>query len=191
MSSGRTLEKYRSPFRAWDTRLSSGSLWKSDEGRGFSGHSAASVQTYLCAHDSLLSIQKITGGGRPAGGRHCNTNETPFCTAMASFLSFDHRGDPVSHSNDKRVLHYSRHASCLHRSYFISGPTGLPDDNFVGDCGAVVVVGRALVRPLISLGLFSADVNDQSSRTGLHQDFGVFLDIEVGPISCPRKTRTR
>lgn len=75
--------------------------------------------------------------------------------------------------------------------FFSSGLTGLPDDNFVGDCGAVVVLSCALVRPLVSLGLFSANVNDQSSRTGLHQDFGVFLNVKVGPISRPRKTRMR
>lgn len=50
-----------------------------------------------CFHtnDSLLSIQKMTGGGSPAGGRHCSTREAPFCTVKASFLSFDHKGDPV------------------------------------------------------------------------------------------------
>lgn len=53
------------------------------------------------AKNSLLSIQKMTGGGRPAGGRHCNTSETPFCTTTASFLSFDHKGDPASHKIDK------------------------------------------------------------------------------------------
>lgn len=63
--------------------------------------------------------------------------------------------------------------------------TGLSDDNAVGHGGAVVVMGRALVRSLVRLGLFPADVNDESSRTRLHQDFGVFLYIKVGPISCP------
>lgn len=53
----------------------------------------------------------MTGGGRPAGGRHCSTSETPFCTTTASFLSFDHKGDPVSHRNDKercRMIHMHR-----------------------------------------------------------------------------------
>lgn len=47
-------------------------------------------------HDSLLlSIQKMIGGGRPAGGWHCRTRETPSCTTMGSILSFAHRGDPA------------------------------------------------------------------------------------------------
>lgn len=54
------------------------------------------AQIFMHASDSLLSIQKMTGGGSPIGGRHCRTNETPVCTTMASFLSFDHKGDPVS-----------------------------------------------------------------------------------------------
>lgn len=65
--------------------------------------------------------------------------------------------------------------------------TGLPNDNFVGHSGAMVVVGCTLVRSLVSLSLFPADVDDQSSWAGLHQDFGVFLHIKVGPISCPWK----
>ncbi|TNN73691.1 hypothetical protein EYF80_016071 [Liparis tanakae] len=58
----------------------------------------------ICNHanDSLLSIQKMTGGGSPAGGRHCSTRETPTCTAIASFLSFDHKGDPASHITVKQ-----------------------------------------------------------------------------------------
>lgn len=51
---------------------------------------------FFHTNDSLLSIQKMTGGGSPAGGRHCSTREAPFCTVKASFLSFDHKGDPVS-----------------------------------------------------------------------------------------------
>lgn len=60
-----------------------------------------SVQICVYADDPLLSIQKMTGGGRPAGGRHCNTSETPFCTTIASFLSFDHKGDPASQINNR------------------------------------------------------------------------------------------
>lgn len=72
----------------------------------------------------------------------------------------------------------------------VMGLTGLSDDNPVGYSRAVLVVSRTLVRSLISLRLLPADVNDQSPWTGLHQDFGVFLYIEVGPISRPGKTRT-
>lgn len=136
----------------------------------------------------------MIGGGRPAGGRHCNTNDTPFCTTMSSFVSFDHKGDPVSQRNHKarRCIIHVLHLVCkIDHILFSTVPTRLPDDDFVGDRGPVVVVGCALVRPLVSLCLFSADVNDQSSRTGLHQDFGVFLHVKVGPISGPRKTRTR
>lgn len=67
--------------------------------------------------------------------------------------------------------------------------TGLSDDDAVGYGGAVLVVHRALVRSLVGLGLLPADVDDQSSRSGLHQDFGVFLDIKVGPVSRPREAR--
>lgn len=136
----------------------------------------------------------MTGGGRPAGGRHCNTSETPFCTTTASFLSFDHKGDPASQSNDKErryTIHIMRHVCKTDPTLGSSGLTRLPDDNFVGDGSAVVVLSCALVRPLISFCLFSANVNDQRSRTGLHQDFGVFLNVKVGPISRPRKTRIR
>lgn len=72
----------------------------------------------------------------------------------------------------------------------VMGLTGLSDDNPVGYSRAMLVVSRTLVRSLISLRLLPADVNDQSPWTGLHQDFGVFLYIEVGPISRPGKTRT-
>lgn len=136
----------------------------------------------------------MTGGGRPAGGRHCNTSETPFCTTTASFLSFDHKGDPANQRNDKErrcIVPLIHHVCKTDQILLPSGLTGLPDDNFVGDGGAVVVLSRALVSPLVSLGLFSADVNDQSSRTGLHQDFGVFLNVKVGPVSRPRKTRMK
>lgn len=59
------------------------------------------VRLYKCRYgnDALLSIQKMTGGGSPAGGRHFSTREPPICTAIASFLSFDHKGDPASHIN--------------------------------------------------------------------------------------------
>lgn len=67
--------------------------------------------------------------------------------------------------------------------------TGLSDDNLVGHSGAALIVGCTLVRSLVSLSLLLADVNDQSSWAGLHQDFGVFLYIKVGPVSCPWKAR--
>lgn len=54
----------------------------------------------------------------------------------------------------------------------------------------MLIVSRTLVCSLEGLGLFPTDVNDQCSRTGLHEDFGVFLYIKVGPISCPRKARS-
>lgn len=41
--------------------------------------------------------------------------------------------------------------------------TGLPDDDLVGHRRAMLVVRRALVRPLVGLRLLPADVNDQSS----------------------------
>lgn len=63
--------------------------------------------------------------------------------------------------------------------------TGLSDDDLVGECRAVLVVGRALVRPLVGLRLLAADVDDQSPRTGLHQDFGVLLQVKVGSVSRP------
>lgn len=63
--------------------------------------------------------------------------------------------------------------------------TGLSDDDIVGECGAVLVVGRALVRPLVGLRLLAADVDDQSPRTGLHQNFGVLLHVKVGSVSRP------
>lgn len=50
----------------------------------------------LYENNSLLSIQKMTGGGSPAGGRHGSTRGVPTCTMMASIFSFDHKGDPVS-----------------------------------------------------------------------------------------------
>lgn len=71
----------------------------------------------------------------------------------------------------------------------IKSLTGLPDDNAVGYGSAVLVVSRTLVRPLVGLGLFPADVNNQSPWAGLHQNFGVFLYVEVGPISRPGKAR--
>lgn len=79
-----------------------------------------SVQICLYAVDPLLSIQKMTGGGRPAGGRHCNTRETPFCTTTASFLSFDHKGDPVSQRNNKerRCIIHIMHLVCKTHSIF-------------------------------------------------------------------------
>lgn len=63
--------------------------------------------------------------------------------------------------------------------------TGLPDDDLVGQRRAVLVVRRALVRPLVGLRLLPADVNDKSSRAGLHHDFGVLLQVEMGPVSRP------
>lgn len=44
---------------------------------------------------SLLSIQNMMGGGRPAGGRHGSTKDTPSWTTIGLIFSFDHRGDPV------------------------------------------------------------------------------------------------
>lgn len=63
--------------------------------------------------------------------------------------------------------------------------TGLSDDNAVGYSDAVRVVCCTLVRSLISLSLLPADVDDQCSWAGLHQDLWVFLYIKVGPVSCP------
>lgn len=50
---------------------------------------------------SQLSIQKIMGGGRPAGGLHGNTRDTPSCTTIAFIFSFDHKGDPAL--KDKQI----------------------------------------------------------------------------------------
>lgn len=36
----------------------------------------------------------MMGGGRPAGGRHGNTRDTPSWTTIAFIFSFDHKGDP-------------------------------------------------------------------------------------------------
>lgn len=69
--------------------------------------------------------------------------------------------------------------------------TGLSDDNVVGHSSAVVIVSCTLVGSLIGLRFLPTDVNDQSSWTGLHQDFRVFLHIKVGPISCPGKARIK
>lgn len=77
----------REPVEVWRRQRILGLFWR--------------LSVAISANNSLLSIQKMTGGGRPAGGRHCNTSETPFCTTTASFLSFDHKGDPVSHKVDK------------------------------------------------------------------------------------------
>ena len=53
----------------------------------------------------------------------------------------------------------------------------------------MLIVGCTLVRSLVGLRLFPADVNDQSPGTGLHQHLGVFLHIEVGPVPRPRKAK--
>lgn len=50
-------------------------------------------------------------------------------------------------------------------------------------------MGCTLVRPLVSLRLFPADVNDQSSWAGLRQDIGVFLHIKVGAVSRPGEAK--
>lgn len=54
---------------------------------------------------SLLSIQNMMGGGRPAGGRHGNTKDTPSCTTIGLIFSFDHRGDPISVGRIARSNH--------------------------------------------------------------------------------------
>lgn len=74
----------------------------------------------MSANNSLLSIQKMTGGGRPAGGRHCNTSETPFCTTTASFLSFDHKGDPECHKigKERRRISPIVHRVCIKDPFF-------------------------------------------------------------------------
>ncbi len=45
---------------------------------------------------SQLSIQNMIGGGRPAGGRHGSTKDTPSWTTIGLIFSFDHKGDPGS-----------------------------------------------------------------------------------------------
>lgn len=42
-----------------------------------------------------LSIQNMMGGGRPAGGRHGNTRDTPSWTTIVFIFSLDHKGDPA------------------------------------------------------------------------------------------------
>lgn len=37
----------------------------------------------------------MTGGGRPAGGSHRRTRDTPSCTKIGAMFSFDHKGDPA------------------------------------------------------------------------------------------------
>lgn len=145
----------------------------------------------ICTNDSLLSIQNMTGGGSPAGGRHCNTRETPTCTAMASILSFDHKGDPGSQTSKVHSVSYMNIFLYQWESVLdvMLSLTGLPDDDGVGDSRAVIIVSCTLVRSFVSFGLFLADVNDQSSRTGLHQDVGVFLQVEMGPVPRPREAR--
>lgn len=41
-----------------------------------------------------LSIQNMIGGGRPTGGRHGSTKDTPSWTTIGLIFSFDHKGDP-------------------------------------------------------------------------------------------------
>lgn len=126
----------------------------------------------------------MTGGGSPAGGRHCSTRGAPFCTVKASFLSFDHKGDPASWIMiSKLPMQYWQTTAPEHKA--MKSLTGLPDDDLVGQRRAVLVVRRALVRPLVGLRLLPADVNDKSSRAGLHHDFGVLLHVEMGPVSRP------
>lgn len=69
---------------------------------------------------------------------------------------------------------------------FIWSRTGLPDDDVVGDGGPKLVPSRTLIDALVRLGfLSSADVNHERSRMRLHDDFGVFLDVEMSPIPSP------
>lgn len=57
-----------------------------------------SFNTFRCAVKtllySLLSIQNMMGGGKPTGGRHGSTKDTPSWTTIGLIFSFDHKGDP-------------------------------------------------------------------------------------------------
>lgn len=101
----------------------------------------------------------MTGGGSPAGGRHCSTREAPFCTVKASFLSFDHKGDPASWMKISKPAIEPVQTPALEGNT-TKGLTGLADDDLVGQRRAVLVVRRALVRPLVGLRLLPADVDD-------------------------------
>lgn len=48
----------------------------------------------VCRARSLLSIQNMMGGGKPAGGWQGSTKETPSWTTNGLIFSFDHKGDP-------------------------------------------------------------------------------------------------
>lgn len=63
--------------------------------------------------------------------------------------------------------------------------TGLADDDVVGDGGAVLVAGGALVHPLVGLHPPAADVDDQGARARLHGHFGVLLHVEVRAVPGP------
>ncbi len=69
--------------------------------------------------------------------------------------------------------------------------TWLTDDNVIGHGRAVLVAGDALVNSLIRLCLLSADVNDQSTWVGLHDNFEILFRIEMSAITCPWKARLR
>lgn len=150
----------------------------------------------------LLSIQKMIGGGRPAGGLHCSTRDIPLCTVIGSIFSFDHKGDPMKQNwaLNKTKQNNLTGGDCKNinktvlRQFILIRCvclTWLTDDNVIGHGRAVLVAGDALVNTLIRLCLLSADVNDQSAWVGLHDNFGILFHIEMSAITCPWKARLR
>lgn len=148
----------------------------------------------------LLSIQKMIGGGRPAGGLHCSTRDIPLCTVIGSFFSFDHKGDPVKQQwilnkikkltggnwrNIKKAFLWQFSLFswvCL---------TWLTNDDVTGQGRAMLVAGDALIHALVRLCLLSADVNDQSAWVGLHNNFRILFHIKMSAITCPWKARVK
>lgn len=85
----------------------------------------------VCYHAcSQLSIQNMMGGGRPAGGRHGNTRDTPSWTTIAFIFSFDHKGDPGIDGHTNLV------SACSSRPLIDANVVrGARWRNKAGDCG--------------------------------------------------------
>lgn len=71
----------------------------------------------------------------------------------------------------------------------LSGLTGLSDDDVVRQSRSVLVLSSTLIRSLVGFSLFPTDVDDKSSRTRFHQDFGVFIHVEVSSVPRPGETK--
>lgn len=102
-------------------------------------------------------------------------------------MSYEHKNS----DNETFIISWWTNMWCGNSHHLIGrefrrSRTGLPDDDVVGDGGPELVASGTLINALVRLSfLSSADVNHERSRMRLHDDFGVFIDVEMSPVSSP------